>query len=356
MSARSQYRCAMITSFRFDYNNIDKWGHKNEIKYAIWQLEECPTTKKQHIQGYVEFEKRPSLKNIKELFLDGSMHIEHRMGKQSDAIKYCSKKETRIEGPWEYGNRKQQGERSDLKNIIELCKKKKTLAEIIEEVPTALRLTNHIEKYKKSLIEPRDRNKPIEVIVLIGKPGTGKTKYVYDNENDLFTLGSQHGGSLWFDGYTGQKAMLIDDYKGNIQYTTLLRLLDRYPFSGQTKGGYVNLNLDRIYITSNYEVNEWYNQEWDKSALHRRITKTIVLNDPEAKSIVPEVPGNTLPAPDIPIGRAREDNLNPVGRVPPRPFCLGEGARVHSPERKKINDYSQNYIPYLTTDINYQIT
>src|SRR6185503_7283590 len=117
----------------------------------------------------------------------------------------------------------------------------------------------------------------IKVSVLIGPPGCGKTRKVYDNHDitDIYKLNTSTNGTLWFDGYVGQRILLIDDFKGWIKFTELLTILDVYPYRCQIKGGYCYANWDEVYITSNYSIDNWYN-DVNLSALMRRIH---IIND-----------------------------------------------------------------------------
>lgn len=65
--------------------------------------------------------------------------------------------------------------------------------------------------------------------------------------------------------------MIIDDFYGWIKYSTLLRLLDRYPMRVEYKGGQANFLAKTIIFTSNRHPSEWY--KMDNSALMRRITE-----------------------------------------------------------------------------------
>lgn len=112
----------------------------------------------------------------------------------------------------------------------------------------------------------------LRVTLLWGDAGTGKTKHVYDEHGveNVFTLVADNGAT-WFDGYEGQDVLLIDDFNGWIQYSNLLKVLDIYPYRGSVKGSFTYANWTRVYITSNYEWNSWYNAEHNKDALYRRM-------------------------------------------------------------------------------------
>lgn len=57
----------------------------------------------------------------------------------------------------------------------------------------------------------------------------------------------------WWPEYNGEHLVLIDDYKSEgtgLPLDQLLRILDRYPVSGEVKGGHVNLGHRYTFITS----------------------------------------------------------------------------------------------------------
>jgi len=45
-------------------------------------------------------------------------------------------------------------------------------------------------------------------------------------------------GQLWFDCYENQEVLLLDDFYGNIRYSYMLNLLDRYTIRLPVKGSY----------------------------------------------------------------------------------------------------------------------
>lgn len=116
------------------------------------------------------------------------------------------------------------------------------------------------------------------VTVIYGDTDCNKTRSVYDVETKLEELHvwEPHHGQ-WFDGYSGQEAVLFDEYRGQLPYGMLLCLLDGYPGRKvQSKGGMAYWSPKRIYITSPKHPREWYPQlaENDKiDQLLRRITE-----------------------------------------------------------------------------------
>lgn len=79
------------------------------FSFIVGQLELSPTTQQRHIQGYAELARKSTLRSIKSLFSDDTIHIERRRGSQRQAIAYCRKVESRISPPVEFGEPKKQG-------------------------------------------------------------------------------------------------------------------------------------------------------------------------------------------------------------------------------------------------------
>jgi len=68
--------------------------------------------------------------------------------------------------------------------------------------------------------------------------------------------------------------VIIDEFRGLIDITHLLKWLDRYPCSVECKGSQLYLNTTTWFITSNLSVEEWYPALDAETiqALKRRIT------------------------------------------------------------------------------------
>lgn len=116
------------------------------------------------------------------------------------------------------------------------------------------------------------RNWKTIVIVLWGKTGVGKSRFVHDQIQDS-TFWSP-GDYLWFDGYCGQDIVLFDDYRGEYKLQMLLKLCDRYPMSVPIKGGFTEWAPRKIYITSNINPALWYKEadSYSLAAMFRRFT------------------------------------------------------------------------------------
>lgn len=273
---------------------LDMQLSKDCVKYAIFQYERGKTRGTDHFQGYVTFQYGKTFKTAKE-FLGERAHLEVARGSAKQNKDYCSKEDTRIDGPWEYGTLPEQGKRTDLLFFQDTLEKHLNdhLA-VIEKCPTqCMKYYKYMDYYFKKKNDEIMRKRRMEkwVCVLYGPTGTGKTRHVYDNHDwdDIYVIqqGTGTNNSLWFDGYTGQSVVLIDDFRGNIMFKFLLNLLDRYPLRVQVKGGTVLFNPDKIYITSNHNPTQWYQKKGirDLNALMRRFTFVIKVRSIDYKIV-----------------------------------------------------------------------
>ena len=69
-----------------------------EFRFIVFQLEQGLDGATPHVQGYIEFNCQLRLNAAKRL-ISQRAHLEVRRGSQQQAIAYCEKQETRLEGP-----------------------------------------------------------------------------------------------------------------------------------------------------------------------------------------------------------------------------------------------------------------
>jgi len=125
----------------------------------------------------------------------------------------------------------------------------------------------HVDSLKPDAIEK-------EVFVFWGATGTGKSKRAWE-EATLEAYPKDPNTKFW-DGYNGQENVVIDEFRGLISISHMLRWLDRYPVIVEIKGSSCVLKAKKIWITSNLSPDDWY-KELDSetlSALRRRLNIT----------------------------------------------------------------------------------
>ncbi len=136
---KHQYGSPLFRRFTFtqyDLSTSPNIKHKN-IKYMIYQMEMCPTTKRKHYQGFCILNTRMRLKKIqKEMFQGISVHIEKPNKCDKANASYCSKRDTRISEPIEIGETPKPGFRNDIyKEILLDMENMLTIEEIAKKYP-----------------------------------------------------------------------------------------------------------------------------------------------------------------------------------------------------------------------------
>ena len=92
--------------------------------------------------------------------------------------------------------------------------------------------------------------------VFWGPTGTGKSRTAWEQAGP--SAYTKCPRTKWWDGYRDQESVIIDEFRGAIDISHLLRWLDRYPVNVEIKGGTVALNAKYFWITSNIHPLRWY--------------------------------------------------------------------------------------------------
>ena len=105
--------------------------------------------------------------------------------------------------------------------------------------------------------------------MLWGPSGTGKSRFVAALGPDAFWKAPE---SKWWDGYSGQETVVLDDFKDYaMPLVELQRLLDWYPV-GRGQGRSVPMMAKRYVLTSNTSPDDWYIRADPHRTVRRRIS------------------------------------------------------------------------------------
>lgn len=100
-----------------------------------------------------------------------------------------------------------------------------------------------------------------------GPPGTGKSR----TARELYPEAYIKAENKWWDGYTGQSSVILDDMDTNCLGHYLKIWGDRYPCFGEIKGGQVPLQHSHFVVTSNYTPEQlWPDNPQMVEAIRRR--------------------------------------------------------------------------------------
>lgn len=240
------------------------------LAYCCWGEEIAPKTGKKHYQGWLQLKKKLTLGQLKKQLKMPDLHLEACKGNEEQNNKYC-KKEGKY---WTLGKFTKQGQRTDLEKLYKEIKNGKTVEEIMDtDFGTYCRyrrgILDAVELCQKRV---RSQFRQVEVDYAFGPTESGKTRWGMSH-NDVFKI--QGSEMNWFDGYNGEKTLVIDEYANDLKITKLLGILDGYQLRLPVKGGFTWANWDHVIITSNIEPQMLHAHAIDshRKALFRRITR-----------------------------------------------------------------------------------
>lgn len=264
---------------------IEQWMADGNIVFAAGQLE-VGASGTPHYQVYIVTKENPSNKNgytmkwVKDN-IHTTAHIEGRQGTHEQAVAYCTKEESRLNvddagpfivGEWEEtqtANKSRAGVKGGgvnaskilaVKSAIDQGARDKDLYK--EHFGEMLRYGKAFERYRVAM-QDKHRSWMTKSLVLYGPPGTGKTHQAYKLArhlfgDDFYPLLLEGGDTVWWDGYCGQKCVIIEEFYGQMKIAYLLKMLDKYPLLVQTKGGMTPFLAEMVIFTSNEHPTMWY--------------------------------------------------------------------------------------------------
>jgi len=234
------------------------------VSYIKGQLEMSNETNLLHWQFVLCLERRRRSSFVRSLF-PGS-HVE--VSRSAAANDYVWKDDTAIEGTrFELGRLPiNRNSKNDWEAIWEQAKSGE-----IDRIPADVRVRSYstLRRIEKDYMQPTALERTCKVYW--GRTGTGKSRRAWA-EATLEAYPKDPNTKFW-DGYSGQENVVIDEFRGSISISHLLRWLDRYPVIVEIKGGACVLRGTRFWITSNISPREWYPQldEETYGALVRRL-------------------------------------------------------------------------------------
>lgn len=185
---------------------------------------------------------------------------------------------------FEYGTQPHQGKSSGKRQVADLVLQGASDYELATTMPVNF-MQNHaaIKALRCAYAsKKRDASKPITVMVFYGPTACGKSFMArqFDDDAYVYDVATM---DKWMDGYTGQNTIVLDEFRGQLTFSTLLKMTDRYGMQVQNKGGSVQISADTILITAPKHPKDWYpnlaNDEGNIDQLQRRIKKIVYFPD-----------------------------------------------------------------------------
>ena len=220
------------------------------VLYLRGQLELGAQNAYSHWQLVASFSSQQRLAAIKKIFGE-SVHAEPT--RSESALEYVWKEETAVAGTrFELGNRPMRRNCSeDWESVRESAKRGR-----LDDVPADIFVRHYsaLRRISADYAEPIAVER--EIIVYWGPTGTGKSRRAW-SEGGLDSYPKDPCTKFWC-GYRGQQHVILDEFRGQIGISHILRWFDRYPCLVEQKGSSTVLSCKRIWVTSNLDPRQWY--------------------------------------------------------------------------------------------------
>ena len=297
------YRMSKSRSWCFTINNYSEQfalhmfenirnGKVEGIKYIIVG-KEVGESGTPHLQGFVMFENPRGLKGIKrEKYFDRA-HLEIAKGTPKQASEYCKKDNDFVE----YGEvPKGQGTRTDLEGAYKAIKEGMSVDDLAWENPNVYGFAHKaLGKLEDIRLRKNLRTEMTQGEWIYGATGVGKSEYAF--ANPCYVYPYDNG---WWDGYAQQDIVVIDEFRGQLPFNELLRMVDKHPnyFVRRRCREPMPFVSKKVIITSSMPPWEVFKKLDESDSLHQlyrrfkiyKIDKNgVTLVDPEDELDVSEV-------------------------------------------------------------------
>lgn len=233
-----------------------------------------------HLQGACILGGQMTLSSLKKLPGFARAHIETMHGTPMDSLAYCTKEDTLA---YEFGKMPKEGKNAMTLavDLINSGATMKDLAKNPETAPTVVRYYKGLNVLRSLKALPRNSKSPPKVFWIHGPTGVGKTRLAHKlcaRVNDGVSPWISSKTLDWFDGYDGQRCVILDELRAkDVNFAWLLRLLDRYTLDVPIKGAFVQWCPEFIFITTSYGPTDTFatrneHKPEDLEQLRRRIT------------------------------------------------------------------------------------
>lgn len=242
------------------------------LKYICWGYEKGEEGTP-HLQGMCVYKNPRSFKAVcRELqeVVDVKMHVEQAKKPAIACMRYCQKDGDFFENDPE-ARPKEQGARSDLETLRDAIV---IGAVTVDDVALLNPFMFHqygrtLEKIQGIVGRKKYRDWRTEGLWMWGPTGVGKSyqvKMQWKKDPDNWYKLHEDGG--WWEGYSGQENVWIDEFRGGIPYNQLLQLIDDTPFQVKMRyRGTIPFLSKKIWITSCMPPDEVYNNLAEKDSL-----------------------------------------------------------------------------------------
>ena len=220
-----------------------------------------------HLQGYVYFEHKKSLSQVKKL--SPRCHWEIAKGDSDANFEYCSKEGNYVVHGVKPVSQKRKGEMEV--DRYDTAWKNAKLGNL-DLIPSDImvRYYRTIKEIKKDYMQREPDSDRLTGLWICGLAGCGKSRRARDEYPDAYLKMC----NKWWDGYQGEENVIIDDFgrEHKVLGHHLKIWSDRYAFLAETKGGAIQIRPKNIVVTSQYTIDQIFDDPETCAAIQRRMT------------------------------------------------------------------------------------
>ncbi|MCI1218217.1 MULTISPECIES: hypothetical protein [Bifidobacterium] len=257
----------------------------------VGQLEEGGESGYQHYQLAIMNDIPVRFTTLQKAF--PGIHIEPRAGSRRQLFDYCTKEDTRVDGPFYGGDwadmdtilsrGENGGKRSDLDAVRSLIIDNGASLDDVLLNPDYAGSVSRCLPWVRSLIEARDKKRfgssrvEREVTYIYGPSGVGKTRGIEDavGFENLCEV-TDYRRDPW-QGYGTQDSIFLDEYDGQLPFDFMLKLMDSSPVYLPARYSNRLGQYTHVYIASNLPPTDLYSGVTDarRVAFYRRLDEIV---------------------------------------------------------------------------------
>ena len=249
------------------YKAIDLWTAEKPLRTCAVNFE-IGASGTPHMHMVLEDPSKIRFSAVQKIF--PGLHVEPTRGTKAEAEDYINKrgkfeeKEHTVVIPAVFHGeiKANKGKRNDLYLIQEFIEKGYTPNQIYDE---SIYFRQHEKIVKQAFFSYRLKNaglcRDVKVIWHVGDSGTGKSHSYIELCNELgrdnvYLFSDYENGG--FDNYCAEPVLFIDEFKGEIKFSTFLTYLDKYLIQVHCRYNNVYALWNEVHITSVYPPEEVY--------------------------------------------------------------------------------------------------
>ena len=152
------------------------------------------------------------------------------------------------------------GKRNDLDDLYDMVQAGMTASEIIKDNPSYMTRRKEIEEmiYDRQSEQFGNSFRDMDVTFVYGATGTGKTSDIVKQNGGYKNIYRVVDYKNPFDGYAGQDVIVFEEYRSQLNISTLLNAIDGHPFDLPCRYHNKVACYTKVYFTSNWALKDLY--------------------------------------------------------------------------------------------------